>query len=92
MMDELLAMPQSRNVDSSHAFYLGFELAKAMTALTLGKRYEQDEPLQWGMHTRPEKHHRLKRTNTNLKKSNPVSKSERLPVEGDSPQSGTEAL
>ncbi len=61
MIEELMLLPQSRNVDESHAFYLGFELAKALTALTLGKRYEQDEPLQWGMHTRSEKHHRLTR-------------------------------
>lgn len=61
MMDALMRMPESRNVDASHAFYLGFELAKALTALTLGKRYEQDEALRWGMHTRPERHHRLAR-------------------------------
>ncbi|MFN9853249.1 MAG: DUF6513 domain-containing protein [Planctomycetota bacterium] len=61
MMDSLMRMPESRNVDASHAFYLGFELAKALTALTLGKRYEQDEALRWGMHTRPERHHRLAR-------------------------------
>ena len=90
MMDELLTMPQSRNVDASHAFYLGFELAKAMTALTLGKRYEQDEPLQWGVHTRPEKHHRLKRTNTNLKKSDSVSTQERSFHDGKPPQSDSE--
>jgi len=58
MMAELMALPESRNVDQSHAFYLGFELAKALTALTLGKRYEQDESLRWGMHTREERHHR----------------------------------
>ena len=57
-----MLLPESRNVDASHAFYLGFELAKALTALTLGKRYEQDEALRWGMHTRSEKHHRLTRT------------------------------
>ena len=62
MMEELMLLPQSKNVDASHAFYLGFELAKALTALTLGKRYEQDEALRWGMHTRSEKHHRLART------------------------------
>ena len=61
MMEQLMQMSESRNVDESHAFYLGFELAKALTALTLGKRYEQDEPLRWGMHTRTEKHHRLAR-------------------------------
>ncbi len=41
-------------VDASHAFYLGYELAKAATALTLGKRYVQDEALDWGMLTQPE--------------------------------------
>jgi len=61
IMQELLKLPESRNVDPSHAFYLGFELSKALTALTLNKRYEQDEALRWGLHTRPEKHHRLAR-------------------------------
>ncbi len=31
-----------------HAFYLGAELAKAEIAWRLGKRYAQDEPLDWG--------------------------------------------
>jgi dihydropteroate synthase len=34
--------------DGSHAFYLGVELAKAELAWQLGKRYVQDEPLDWG--------------------------------------------
>ena len=62
LMEELMQLPESRNVDVSHAFYLGFELSKASTALTLGKRYEQDEPLRWGMLSRDESHHRLKRS------------------------------
>ena len=37
--------------DPSHAFYLGYEMAKAVTALTLGKNYVQDEPLSWGVLT-----------------------------------------
>ena len=48
------------NVDASHAFYLGYEMAKAMTAATLSKQYQQDQALDWGYLTRPEKHHRLK--------------------------------
>ena len=36
---------------ADHAFYLGYELSKAVTALTLGKRYEQDEALRWGFLT-----------------------------------------
>jgi len=43
--------------DASHAFYLGYEMAKAVTALTLAKNYEQDEALQWGMLTREEESH-----------------------------------
>src|SRR5262249_14883433 len=31
-----------------HAFYLGAELSKAEIAWRLGKRYIQDEPLDWG--------------------------------------------
>ncbi|MDV3243046.1 MAG: dihydropteroate synthase, partial [Methylocaldum sp.] len=36
--------------DGGHAFYLGVELARAQIAWQLGKRYSQDEPLQWGCH------------------------------------------
>ena len=35
--------------DGAHAFYLGAELTKAEIALRLGKRYVQDEPLDWGV-------------------------------------------
>ena len=34
--------------DGAHAFYLGTELMKAELAYKLGKRYTQDEPLDWG--------------------------------------------
>ena len=34
--------------DGGHAFYLGVELARAQIAWQLGKRYAQDQPLQWG--------------------------------------------
>jgi dihydropteroate synthase-like protein len=37
--------------DGGHAFYLGFELAKAHIAWQLGKRYVQDQPLDWGCAT-----------------------------------------
>ncbi|MCA8998622.1 MAG: dihydropteroate synthase [Planctomycetaceae bacterium] len=42
------------DLDASHAFYLGYELAKAITALTLGKQYRQDQALRWGLLTVPE--------------------------------------
>lgn len=35
--------------DGGHAFYLGYELAKAEIALKLAKRYAQDSPLDWGV-------------------------------------------
>ena len=35
--------------DGGHAFYLGYELAKAEIAMQLGKRYAQDNPLDWGI-------------------------------------------
>ena len=41
-------------LSASHAFYLGYEMAKAVTALTLGKQYQQDEALNWGLLTRAE--------------------------------------
>ena len=44
--------------DPSHAFYLGYELMKAKTALTLGKTYRQDQALDWGFLTEPEVSHR----------------------------------
>jgi len=45
-------------LDPGHAFYLGYELCKAVTALTLHKNYRQDQALQWGFLTIPERSHR----------------------------------
>ena len=47
--------------DPSHAFYLGHELSKAKTALTLGKNYRQDQALDWGYLTEPEASHRARK-------------------------------
>lgn len=49
-----------RTLDASHAFYLGYEMAKAVTAITLGKDYRQDEALDWGFLTRAEQSHRAR--------------------------------
>jgi dihydropteroate synthase len=48
--------------EASHAFYLGYELMKARTALTLGKNYRQDQALDWGFLTEPELSHRDRKT------------------------------
>ncbi len=34
--------------DAGHAFYMGVEVARAQIAWQLGKRYVQDQPLEWG--------------------------------------------
>lgn len=47
--------------DASHAFYLGWEMMKAATAIQLGKRYVQDQALDWGLLTREEISHRAKK-------------------------------
>ena len=52
----LLANRQ-RPIEPGHAFYLGYEMAKAATALTLGKEYRQDEALDWGLLSVPEPQH-----------------------------------
>ncbi len=61
LFEQLMELDASDNVDPGHAFYLGFEMAKASLALLLGKQYEQDQPLRWGFLTPEENHHRLKR-------------------------------
>jgi dihydropteroate synthase-like protein len=50
-------MGERERIDPSHAFYLGYEMAKAVTALTLGKNYVQDQALRWGFLTVPEQNH-----------------------------------
>jgi dihydropteroate synthase-like protein len=55
-------MHKREAIDPSHAFYLGYELAKAVTALTLGKNYVQDQALRWGFLTQEEKSHRDRET------------------------------
>jgi hypothetical protein len=49
-----------KNLDAAHLFYLGYEMCKAATALTLGKQYQQDEALDWGFLTESERRHYLR--------------------------------
>jgi dihydropteroate synthase-like protein len=53
-------MRRREDIDPAHAFYLGYEMAKAVTALTLGKNYTQDQALRWGFLTAHEASHRAK--------------------------------
>ena len=52
LLDQMAAAGQE--LSASHAFYLGYEMSKALTAITLGKQYQQDEALRWGLATRQE--------------------------------------
>jgi hypothetical protein len=52
---------QPARLDPSHAFYLGYEMCKAATALALGKQYRQDEALDWGYLSVEEESHRLRK-------------------------------
>ena len=51
-------LKRDAKLDASYSFYLGYEFAKAVTALTLGKDYTQDTALRWGFLTVPEVSHR----------------------------------
>ncbi len=61
---DALVKTAPKNLDAGHAFYLGYEMAKAKTALTLGKNYRQDESLDWGFLTEDETSHRDRRRKT----------------------------
>ena len=62
LLFEKLLDNRPANLDASHAFYLGYEMAKATIALQLGKQYRQDESLRWGLLTVEEASHRLRKT------------------------------
>jgi dihydropteroate synthase-like protein len=66
LFDQMLA---ANAIDSSHAFYLGYEMAKAVTALTLGKDYRQDQALDWGFLTRREVSHHSEQASRRAKAS-----------------------
>ncbi len=61
--DPFLLFEKMAISDPSHAFYLGYEMMKAKTSLTLGKAYRQDQALDWGYLSEPEESHldRLRR-------------------------------
>jgi dihydropteroate synthase-like protein len=49
LTDAMSAFPKLKlEADGAHAFYMGAELARAELAWQLGKRYVQDQPLDWG--------------------------------------------
>lgn len=67
LFDHLLKLDAER-LDPAHAFYLGYEMAKAVVALTLGKEYRQDNALNFGHLTRDEiSHHDRKKAQSKSK-------------------------
>lgn len=73
ILDRMLL--ESSPLDPAHAFYLGYELCKARTALTLGKQYRQDQALQWGLLTveEPSSHERRREAKRRQPDSNEPS-------------------
>lgn len=61
--------------DVSHAFYMGTELARAHIAWQLGKRYVQDEELDWGCAADKVDENSTYRTNSDSTASNTGTKS-----------------
>ncbi len=53
LLQQMLA-DTTRPLSPQTAYYLGYEVSKALTALRLGKNYRQDDALDWGMLTVPE--------------------------------------
>ncbi|MCA9170304.1 MAG: hypothetical protein KDB23_21650, partial [Planctomycetales bacterium] len=72
LFEQLMALGP-KNVDPAHAFYLGYELSKATTALTLGKQYTQDEALSWGLLTvaEPNRHDRAMEREKSARQQSP---------------------
>ena len=52
--DPFVLFEQMGVTEPAHAFYLGYEMMKAKTALTLSKNYRQDRAMDWGFLTEPE--------------------------------------
>ena len=80
LLFERMAEAALKPIDSAHAFYLGYEMCKAATAITLGKNYEQDEPLDWGLLRQEERSHRLQR-----RRDEPSPTAVDTPHEGEGP-------
>jgi len=62
--------------DASHAFYLGVELARAQIAHQLGKRYVQDEELNWGIATVLDKGPKVAHRDASIKEKQAKTKSQ----------------
>ena len=86
--DPFVLFEQMGVTDPAHAFYLGYELMKAKTALTLSKSYRQDQALEWGFLTEPEVSHLARRRERSRQEN---SGTERSPAEADDVEESDEA-
>ena len=86
--DPFVLFEQMGVSDASHAFYLGYELMKAKTALTLSKSYRQDQSLDWGFLTEPEISHRARQME---RESLEKRSADRLPAETEEFENTDEA-
>ena len=73
--DPFVLFEQMGVVDPAHAFYLGYELMKAKTALTLSKSYRQDQALEWGFLTEPEVSHLARQRERSRRRKSGVERS-----------------
>ena len=74
--------------DAAHAFYLGYEMMKAKTALTLSKNYRQDRAMEWGFLTEPEQSHlarQSERARREPQAPDPAQPAEKLDETGEEP-------
>ena len=86
--DPFVLFEQMGVADAAHAFYLGYELMKAKTALTLSKTYRQDQALEWGFLTEPEVSHLARRRERSRQEN---SGTERSPAEAEDLEESDEA-
>jgi hypothetical protein len=86
--DPFVLFEQMGVSDASHAFYLGYELMKAKTALTLSKTYRQDQALEWGFLTEPEVSHLARQKKCESREKRTM---ERLPAEAAEVEDSDEA-
>jgi dihydropteroate synthase len=86
--DPFVLFEQMGVADAAHAFYLGYELMKAKTALTLSKTYRQDQALEWGFLTEGEVSH-IARQRERAGREQRGSGTE--PTDADEPGAGDEA-
>jgi dihydropteroate synthase len=87
--DPFVLFEQMGVTEPAHAFYLGYEMMKAKTALTLSKNYRQDRAMDWGFLTELEQSHMDRQRERALREPNEAEKSgsaEDIEEKGEGPE------